>query len=132
MIFPGLAEAELPARPITALPDDGNMALFQGLDRIARARFIDPLGWRDYSDFLLARRHARRHPELPGRRRHARAPRGLPRERRHAERAVREARAVGLPTLVIPHGTTWGFYTPPGTSMDKALVASSTIPSGSA
>ncbi len=29
----------------------------------------------------------------------------------------------GFPTLVIPHGTTWGFYTPAGVSLDKQLTA---------
>lgn len=28
----------------------------------------------------------------------------------------------GYPSLVIPHGTTWGFYTPAGTSLDKQLA----------
>ncbi|TGY87272.1 DUF3604 domain-containing protein [Marinicauda algicola] len=36
---------------------------------------------------------------------------------------VERLESQGLDPLIIPHGSTWGLYTPPGTSWDKQLIA---------
>ncbi|MEM1391327.1 MAG: DUF3604 domain-containing protein, partial [Pseudomonadota bacterium] len=36
---------------------------------------------------------------------------------------TRKLEEQGLDYLLIPHGTSWGFYTPPGTSLDKQLTS---------
>jgi hypothetical protein len=122
VMFEGLAEAELPARPITSLPDDGDLSLFQGLDRAARLRFVDPLGWFEYADFAWLGRQL---GEL-GNCAVGVDTRELPadcRENAGTPKVLFEKLAQwGFETLVIPHGTSWGFYTPPGTSMDKSLT----------
>jgi hypothetical protein len=38
-------------------------------------------------------------------------------------RLFEKLRDWGHPAIVIPHGTTWGYYTPPGSSWDKQLSA---------
>jgi hypothetical protein len=37
---------------------------------------------------------------------------------------VRRLDQQGLKPLIIPHGSSWGFYTPPGTTWDKSLAPS--------
>lgn len=36
---------------------------------------------------------------------------------------TRKLEEQGLDYLLIPHGTSWGFYTPPGTTLDKQLLS---------
>src|SRR5262245_980569 len=121
VMFPGLADSELPARPITALSDDGSMALFEGLDRVARARWIDPLGWSDYLDFRWLGEALAAVPNCPAGVDTKQLPARCRENAPTAKVLLEKLAQWGLPTLVIPHGTTWGLYTPPGTSMDKQL-----------
>ena len=121
VIFPELADEALPARPIDSTPDTGDMRLFAGLRLTRILRFLDPAAWGDYADFmwLMDRLSARPACEKgvdsrelpPDCRENAPTP----------EELFAKLEQWGLDALVIPHGTTWGLYTPPGASMDKAL-----------
>lgn len=122
VIFPGLADEDLPARPINATPADPRQSPFQGMERTRPLRWIDPLGWNQYEDFSWLVQQMSKAPRCP-----AGVPtRELPKDCMEGaptpDVLFEKLAQWGLPVLVIPHGTTWGAYTPPGTSMDKQLT----------
>jgi hypothetical protein len=121
VIFAGLEDHELPARPISSLPDDDPGLIVKNARRTLGLRWFNPTGWRDYADlaWLLDRLEA-----IP------RCPKGVDTRELppdcHENAATpaelyEKLRQWGFETLVIPHGNTWGIYTPPLASWDKAL-----------
>jgi len=127
VIFPGLADDELPARPIHSMEPD-RPGLFAALDRARMLRWVDPLNPGPYADFnWLLDRLAEIPACEPGVDTRELPPDCL--EGAPTPGVLFEKLAQwGFPHLVIPHGTTWGFYTPPRTSMDKQLTRSAHDP----
>jgi hypothetical protein len=122
VIFPGLADDELPARPITALPDEvmsraPRRWVLRGL------RLLGPLGLRPYADFLGLIERLADLPNCP----HGVDTRALPRDCRENAPTPRELFEKlgqwGFDALVIPHGLAWGLHAPPGARMENQLAA---------
>jgi hypothetical protein len=123
VIFPGLQDEEISQRAIAAAGVAS--ATLRG-SPVTLNRWIPFLDWRnrqDYFDFQHYVREIRAIPEcdpdtpsneLPAECFEAA---GTPGE------LVQRLEAQGLDYLLIPHGTSWGFYTPPGTTLDKQLEA---------
>ena len=119
------AEDRVPARPISAPPQ--LMAAFQQGQRPLWQRIMIPL-----LDFPERQRYydfAEYQEELQG---VSRCPDGVDTRKLPADcQEVAETPEVlfeklaqwGFDSLVIPHGTTWGLYTPLGASWDKQLTA---------
>ncbi len=120
VIFRGLDEEELPARPITALP--GNIMARAPDGWMLRApQLLAPFGLRAYADFLwLIQRLA----ELPNCEEGIDT-RKLPTDCRENAPTPAELFAKldqwGFETLVIPHGLAWGLHAPPGARIDNQL-----------
>jgi hypothetical protein len=124
VIFKYDTDDELPARPIsapgiTARAFSKLSALWPLLTLPARA-FPNQQGYLDFA------RHIRENGQYPI------CPEGVnskdlpPTCRERAARPdvlFRKINEWGLDTIVIPHGTTWGFYTPLGYTWDKQLRA---------
>ena len=45
-----LRRAEGWSRPISSRPDEGGIGLFNNVRQVVKARWVDPLGWKDYVD----------------------------------------------------------------------------------
>jgi hypothetical protein len=122
VIFPGLADDELPARPINALPDDAGPGLFQGLERMAGMRWFDPMSFAQYENFAWFIQQLGNAPRCPKGVDTHQLPLDCAENAATPEALFEKLDQWGYPVLAIPHGTSWGFYTPPGTSMDKQLT----------
>ena len=121
VIFPGLQDEGLSQRAIAAA---GVASQTLRGSPLALNRWLPFLDWRnrqDYFDFQHYTREIRAVPECP-----ADAPSNeLPSDCFEAAATpgelVERLDAQGLDYVLIPHGTSWGFYTPPGTTLDKQL-----------
>ncbi len=127
VIFPGLADDELPTRPINALPDDVmKRARFLWLARGLQA--LGAFGLDPYADFLW---WIERLAGIPS------CPRGV--DVRELPADCRESAATpevlfekltqwGFDTLVIPHGMAWGIHAPPGARFGVQLGGGRHLP----
>jgi len=119
VLFRGTRDDELPARPIGA---GSQVALYDEMRaNMARMRWLQPLDWGAYTayvDYLEA---------LSGRADCAPGVdvRDLPRDCQESAATPRELYAKldqwGFDALAIPHGTTWGTYTPASSSIASHL-----------
>ncbi len=124
VIFKSDADDALPARPIAA-PGIASRA-FSKLSALWPLLVIPARAFPNQQGYLDFARHIRENGRYPV------CPEGYPST--ELPPSCRERAATpdvlfdklndwGLDTLVIPHGTTWGFYTPLGYTWDKQLRA---------
>ncbi len=124
VIFRDTDDASLPARPISS-GGLGRQAMRKtgiSLLTMASVPIRDFRNRREYLDLVVYQRELRRlrdcpadlaSPELPGDcRENAPTP----------DLLYRKLGEWGLEHVVIPHGTTWGFYTPPGYEYESQLA----------
>lgn len=124
IIFPGLHDEDLAQRAIAAA---GVASQTLRGSPVTLNRWLPFLDWRhhqDYFDFAHYQREIRAVPDCPP----DVASRDLPADCFESAATpgdlVERLDSQGLQYLLIPHGTSWGFYTPPGTTLDKSLEAS--------
>jgi len=121
VIFPGLADDELPTRPISALPD-GTVNRARAMWLVRMLEQLGPIGLGDYADFLWLTRQIAQTPDCA----QGVDVRDLPtdcRENASTPSALFAKLAQwGFEHMVIPHGLAWGVHAPPGASLDVALA----------
>jgi hypothetical protein len=126
-IFEGLADDELPARPITALSNQ-DLSRARHLWLVRALQALRPFGLAPYADFLW---WIGRLADIPNCEEGVDT-RELPpdcRENAPTPEVLFEKLAQwDLPVLVIPHGLTWGIHAPPGARLDNQLTAARRAP----
>jgi hypothetical protein len=127
VIFRDIEDDKTPIRPIAAVSATaslGGQALGQGpsfTDRLLLTLTAPGGRSQDYHDYMRFLAHRRALKPCPA----GVAVRDLPADCSEGVATPPELFAKlndwGFPAMVIPHGTTWGFYTPAGVTLDKQL-----------
>ncbi len=120
VIFPGLADDELPARTITALSEEVTRRT-PNLWLIRSLQLLGPFGLSEYADFLWLIERLAAFPNCekgvdtrqlpPDCRENAATPQEL----------FEKLAQWGFDTLVIPHGLAWGLHAPLDARLDNQL-----------
>lgn len=122
VIFRYTDEARVAARPVYAETELGPAAFNPPLAN----RMLLPLQrWADrqtYLDWNLYIAEMEAEPPCPGDVSSAELPSNCREGARTPADLFRKLDEGGHESIVIPHGNTWGMYTPPGTTWDKQLV----------
>jgi hypothetical protein len=117
VVLKGLDDDSIPARPIgAASPFQERLRVGRGV--LTALALVNGQRGRDYARYVGDLQAMERCPEGV-------AVRDLPPDCaelvRDPETLFAKLREWDVPAMVIPHGTTWGIYTPPGARWDKQL-----------
>lgn len=122
VIFLGQEDDELPARAINSRPYGADIGLFMSVRQAGLARYVDPGNWGQYKDLEWMIDRIIDVPECPRDVDSRELPADCHENAPTPKDLYRKLDEWGFDSLVIPHGTAWGSYTPPLTSWDKTLT----------
>ncbi|MEZ4230921.1 MAG: DUF3604 domain-containing protein [Polyangiaceae bacterium] len=130
VIFRDLADEALPKRPIAAIGQGAQLRRVVGQNKGALlVPLLDFERRQRYLDLAVYMRELRETPVCPEGIDTRRLPEDCLEETATPAELFEKLNQWGFPHLVIPHGTTWGFYTPAGYTWDKQLAPAQDDPS---
>jgi hypothetical protein len=121
VILKGLDEADIPPRPISAgFPPGADPS---GIPTLALGLLPFLIGMNeDTQDYIDYMQHLAATPDCPAGIDTQKLPKDCREVARTPEALFAKLNSWGSDAMVIPHGTTWGYYTPAGSSWAKQLT----------